>query len=109
VPETYGDEKLSGARVSPAATGKDQEFAHETGTDEAYLAVEQYYGLATDLFDWTADPHLAVRARLHKADLHQVAARRRMGTSVAEIVGNANWRILAKRSKPSATFRSGCE
>jgi hypothetical protein len=28
--------------------------------DEAYLAVAQHYGVATDLLDWTADPHVAV-------------------------------------------------
>jgi hypothetical protein len=57
--------------------------------DGAHLAVAPYYGLATDLFDWTADPHLAVRQRLYEADLHQ-AAPRRMATSLAEIVGNTD-------------------
>jgi hypothetical protein len=28
--------------------------------DEAYIAVAQHYGIATNLLDWTADPHVAV-------------------------------------------------
>ena len=57
--------------------------------DEAYTAVAQHYGIATDFLDWTADPHVAVHfaSKDGLADSGNPAAVYGLQFNVARMIG----------------------